>query len=214
MGRDMEPRGLGGSMQPQDPGRLRVSDQERHQVAEVLREAAGEGRIDLEELDQRLEAAYAARTYAELVPLTADLPAVRRPGAASPFQYSPSAVRLPAYPTSVAVMSETTRTGLWQVGQHLSAFAFMGSVVLDLREAQFTSRDVTITANALMGGVEVVVHPAVVVVVDGVGIMGEFTERRSRKVRPQVVAGAPVVRVKGVAVMGSVTVRRGTTETR
>jgi hypothetical protein len=107
-------------------------------------------------------------------------------------------------------MAETRRGGLWQVGQHLSAFALMGSVVLDLRQAQFTSRDMTITANALMGGVEIVVDPAVVVVVDGVGIMGEFAERRTRKVRPQVVAGAPVVRVKGVAVMGSVTVRRGT----
>ncbi|MGZ4466074.1 MAG: DUF1707 SHOCT-like domain-containing protein, partial [Nocardioides sp.] len=52
-----------------DPGRLRVSDAERHQVAEVLREAAGEGRLDLDELDARLEAAYAARTYADLVPL-------------------------------------------------------------------------------------------------------------------------------------------------
>ena len=52
---------------------LRVSDKERHEVAEVLREAAGEGRITLEELDERLEATYAARTYADLVPLTADL---------------------------------------------------------------------------------------------------------------------------------------------
>ena len=39
-----------------DPARLRISDTERHQVAEILREAAGEGRLDLEELDQRLEA--------------------------------------------------------------------------------------------------------------------------------------------------------------
>lgn len=205
MGRDVE-----------DPGRWRVSDQERHQVAEVLREAAGEGRIDLEELDERLEAAYAAKTYAELVPLTADLPtSVRRPAAAVPFQAAPRPpVQLPSYPTSVAVMSETRRTGPWLVGPHLSAFAFMGGVVLDLRQAHFTSPQVTVTANAVMGGVEVVVHPAVVVVVDGVGIMGEFTERRSRKVRPQVVPGAPVVQVKGVAVMGSVTVRRGLAEPR
>ena len=47
---------------------LRVSDEDRHKVAEILREAAGEGRIDLEELDERLEATYAAKTYADLVP--------------------------------------------------------------------------------------------------------------------------------------------------
>src|ERR1700712_3374057 len=61
-------------MDPQDPAQLRISDSDRHQVAEVLREAAGEGRIDFEELDQWLEATYAARTYADLVPITLDLP--------------------------------------------------------------------------------------------------------------------------------------------
>ena len=62
-------------MDTPDPSQLRISDQDRHQVAEVLREAAGEGRIDLEELDQRLDATFAARTYADLVPITLDLPA-------------------------------------------------------------------------------------------------------------------------------------------
>ena len=61
-------------MSNSDPARLRVSDEERHQVAEILREAAGAGRLDLDELDQRLDAAYAAKTYADLVPLTHDLP--------------------------------------------------------------------------------------------------------------------------------------------
>jgi hypothetical protein len=41
-----------------DEAELRVSDAERHQVAEVLRHAAGEGRLDIEELEQRLEAAF------------------------------------------------------------------------------------------------------------------------------------------------------------
>ena len=47
------------------PGTLRVSDTDRHQVAEILRQAAGEGRIDLTRLDERLEATYAAKTYAD-----------------------------------------------------------------------------------------------------------------------------------------------------
>ncbi len=63
-----------------DPSQLRISDEDRHQVAEVLRKAAGEGRIDLEELDERLEATYKAKTYGDLVPITADLP-VRTTGA-------------------------------------------------------------------------------------------------------------------------------------
>ena len=37
-------------MEPYDPSRMRISDAERHKVAEVLREAAAEGRIDFDEL--------------------------------------------------------------------------------------------------------------------------------------------------------------------
>ena len=66
-------------MDTQDPSQLRISDDDRHKVAEVLREAAGEGRIDFDELDQRLEATYAARTYADLVPITLDLPVQTAP---------------------------------------------------------------------------------------------------------------------------------------
>lgn len=62
-----------------DRSRLRISDADRHKVAELLREAAGEGRIDMDELDERLEAAYVAKTYGDLVPLTADLPLGSQP---------------------------------------------------------------------------------------------------------------------------------------
>jgi hypothetical protein len=54
---------------------LRVCDADRERVAERLRRAAGEGRLAPEELEERLEAAFAARTQADLAPLVADLPA-------------------------------------------------------------------------------------------------------------------------------------------
>ena len=65
----------------EEPIPLRISHADRDRVAEVLREAAGDGRIDADELDERLSAAYAARTHADLVPITADLPDPRRSGA-------------------------------------------------------------------------------------------------------------------------------------
>ncbi len=55
-------------------GRVRTSDQEREQVAEILRAAAAEGRLTLEESDERLARVYAAKYRDELAPLTADLP--------------------------------------------------------------------------------------------------------------------------------------------
>jgi Domain of unknown function (DUF1707) len=68
-------------------GELRASDAEREAVAERLRRAAGEGRLDPEELEERLGRAYAARTRRDLDALVADLP-----GAAAPRPAVPTAV--------------------------------------------------------------------------------------------------------------------------
>lgn len=68
---------------------LRASDADREQVAEFLRHAAGEGRLLIDELEDRLGAALSAKTYAELDAIIADLPtsysslSLDRPSAAS-----------------------------------------------------------------------------------------------------------------------------------
>jgi len=53
---------------------LRASDADREQVAERLRHATAEGRLVPEELEERLEAVFAARTYGELDAIVSDLP--------------------------------------------------------------------------------------------------------------------------------------------
>lgn len=211
-------------MEPVDPRDLRISDADRHRVAELLREAAGEGRLDLDELDQRLEQAYAAKTYGDLVPLTLDLPthtdttpAVRPTGTpvhASDGRPVRSAPGTPAtWNTSLAIMSESTRGGVWHVGERHVAISVMGSVVIDLREAVFPAggAEVAIWACAVMGSVQVLVDHTTAVVVEGVGIMGSFQEHRSRY-PSQVDDSSPVVRVRGIALMGSVEVRRKDTD--
>jgi DUF1707 SHOCT-like domain len=55
---------------------LKASDADRDQIAERLRKATGEGRLLAEELEERLEATFAARTYGELDAVVADLPGV------------------------------------------------------------------------------------------------------------------------------------------
>ena len=62
---------------------LRASHVDRDAVVEVLRIAAGDGRLTPAELDERLEAALTAKTYAELAVLTADLPAAGQPPVAA-----------------------------------------------------------------------------------------------------------------------------------
>src|SRR5688500_4114047 len=100
-----------------DRSRLRISDADRHRVAELLREAAGEGRLDIEELDERLEATYSAKTYGDLVPLTADLPLnASQPVSAAPPRLSVPGVPAVRYDSSLAIMGGTSRKGLWEVG--------------------------------------------------------------------------------------------------
>lgn len=192
-----------GPLEP-DPARLRISDADRHRVAEILREAAGEGRLELDELDERLEATYAARTYADLVPLTVDLPVARPAQAPVP---RPGATAATRYDSSFAVMTGVDRKGVWEVGSTHTALSVMGGIDIDLREAVFTSPEVVITANTLMGGIDVIVNAHTRVIVEGVGIMGAFEQSRD-KVEPQVTAESPVVRVRGVAIMGAVSVVR------
>jgi hypothetical protein len=117
---------------PGDPSRMRISDADRHRVAEVLREAAGEGRLELDELDERLELTFTAKAYADLIPIIADLHAVSHAqAAASPV---PLAGGVPAsgMPSSTAILGDRKRRGVWQVPAHHSAFTLMGSITLRL----------------------------------------------------------------------------------
>src|SRR4051794_16798451 len=126
---------MDGELQPRatpDPALMRISDQERHQVAEILRTAAGDGRIDIDELDQRLEATYAARTYADLVPITADLPT----GDQLPWQ--PPALPSPVVPgpaseSHVAILNGLDRKGAWVMPRRMWVFAMVGGAALALR---------------------------------------------------------------------------------
>lgn len=212
-----------------DPSQLRISDADRHKVAELLQGAAGEGRLETDELEERLEATYAAKVYADLVPIVADIPGEApvspgmpvvpygvagtpvAPTGPTPVSFHKNSVGSPVpaiyYPSSIAVLGGVERKGVWEIGATHSVFTMMGGAEIDLREARFAQREVTITANALMGGVEITVNAWTHVIVDGVGIMGGFTQERD-KVEPQLDQNSPIVRVKGVALMGGVNVVR------
>jgi len=73
---------------------LRASDADREQIADRLRRAAGEGRILAEELEERLEAVFSARTYGELDAVVADLPGT--PGRRRERSRTPALPRSPA----------------------------------------------------------------------------------------------------------------------
>lgn len=196
-----------GELDRPDPAQLRISDADRHKVAELLRDAAGEGRIDLDELDERLEATYAAKTYADLVPITIDLPAHPQQQASPAVPPRETLPATASHENSISIMGDCTRKGAWLVPEQHNAFALMGGVTLDLREATFAAKVTTIYANAIMAGIDIYVDARTHVIVEGVGIMGAFDQGRD-KVPAEVTADSPVVRVKGIALMAGVTVTR------
>ncbi len=190
---------------PVDRNRMRVSDADRDQAAEVLREAAGQGRISMDELDERLEHAYAAKTYADLEAVTHDLP--KTGSALSTATGAALSNRIGGTPRSkfsIAVMCGARRMGSWVVPRKYVAVAVMGGVELDLREARFSEPEVTLHAYTVMGGIEITVPEDIEVDVSGIACMGGFDNRASGPGAP----GAPRVKVVGCALMGGVDVRR------
>src|SRR5215472_12900784 len=139
---------------------LRASHADRDQVVELLRVAAGDGRLSPEELDDRLEGALTARTYAELAALTADLPAT--PGAAVA---PPGAVS--ATPKDLVRIhvrgSSVRRDGRWVVPKELDIKVRGGGVTLDFTEAVITQPLLRITAEVRGGGLSMITRPGIVV---------------------------------------------------
>ncbi|HUN35982.1 MAG TPA: DUF1707 domain-containing protein [Trebonia sp.] len=191
------------------PGGMRASDSDRERVAEALREAAAEGRLDLEELNDRLDLVFAAKTYAELEPITADLPTMSpnrgtrpetRPDSSGINRYGGEA----SEHVAVAIMGGFSRKGSWVVPPVMSAVAIMGGGELDLRDARFSERVVTIHVTAIMGGIEITVPDDARVEVNGIGIMGGFDHSATGEGS----ADGPTIIINGLAFWGGVEVKR------
>jgi hypothetical protein len=192
---------------------LRASDADRERVAAVLHQALGEGRLTVSELEERLDRVYAAKTLEELAPITADLPnaqGVVQLGTPNTAAQQTTGHELiggtPGSATSVAIFSGTARKGNWVVPPEHNSFALCGGVEIDLRRARFAERETTITAVAIMGGIDIVVPDDIYVEVTGFGVLGAFDSKGDA--RPDPDPNGPRVTIGGVAIMGGVTVRR------
>jgi hypothetical protein len=171
-----------------------ASDAERERVALLLRDAAGEGRLTLEELAGRLDWAYGAQTSRELEFVTRDLPAA--PAAEVDAGTGTSSI--------VAIMSGAQRLGRWRLGKRCRAIAVMGGCKLDLRGAELIAQNPVIRAISIMGGIEIVVPEGIAVEVTGLAVMGGKSVR-IKDVQPQ--PGTPRLHVRVFALMGGVSVR-------
>jgi hypothetical protein len=174
-------------------GDIRASDAEREQVAAELGRAVGEGRLTLTEFSDRVEQAHAARTRAELAPLTADLP-----DAASHLR--------PAGPPrtswQVSLLGGVSRQGSWWVPERSVGISLIGGADLDFGGAEFAAPEVEFSRFSLIGGISAKVPAGVRVEVSGFTLLG------GRRVRlPEPVPGAPVLRLRLFSIIGGISVR-------
>jgi hypothetical protein len=177
---------------------LRVSDADREATVVRLREAGGEGRLTLEELAERVEAADAARTRGELDALTADLPDT--PVSAAPAPDVPRKERR----WIVAIMGGETRKGRWRPSRRTNAIAVMGGIDIDLREAELAD-GAEFLAIGIMGAVSIIVPEGVSVEMSGFALMGGNSGPDDR-IPP--LPEAPLIRVRAFSLMGGVVVER------
>jgi len=190
---------------------MRVSNDDRERVAKVLHDSMAEGRLTVNELEERLDKVYEAKTFGDLEPLTRDLPVGdQAKSLAIPRPAAPPSTRIGGRGTSssaIAVMSGAVRKGVWTVPPTFNAVAVMGGVEIDLSDARFEDAETTIQAFTLMGGIEIRVPRDIVVQVNGSGFMGAFDSKvdEDMQARP----GVPVVKITGLAVMGGVDVKYG-----
>jgi len=94
------------------PPEMRASDADRDRIAGVLRDAHAEGRLSQDELLERLDSTYTARTYRELDRLVADLPVARPQSAVARLQRRPVSASPPARPTVRQKARQAARSSL------------------------------------------------------------------------------------------------------
>lgn len=181
---------------PGEPSGLRASDQERDASVQRLQVAFAEGRLTDGEFDDRMRAALAARTRADLDELLADLPAAAvAPRPAGPIAFPEPGRQAVAYKNSIKL------AGRWRVPAKFRAIVYKGSGVIDLRAAELVAPVTTIRAIAYKSNIEIIVPPGIRVEVRGVGATRD--EESTRDLPPD----APLVHINAIAYKGLVETR-------
>ena len=142
---------------------LRASHEDRDRVVDLLRVAAGDGRLTSDELDARVERALAARTYGELAVLTEDLPPAR---GVAPVADLKKVLRIERAGSNVR------RDGRWVVPEHIKFFVTAGNVVLDFTQAVIALPSVQVEVLVRGGNLTLITGPGIVVDTDEVAVIG------------------------------------------
>jgi hypothetical protein len=194
---------------------LRASDADRERVVEVLRRAVSDGQLTVEELEERVPSAYAARTRGELERLTADLSVEPLHAALAPTEAARGGVRVREGPGGtrwvVSVMGGHDKRGPWRLAPRCTVLNIMGGSDIDLNDAELSGPLTELNMYSIMGGGEIRVPDGVDVQVSNLALMGGNGVKLGDEVAPP---GAPTIHIRLVSIMGGSEVARGRKPTR
>jgi hypothetical protein len=177
-------------------GGIRACDDDRDAAAGVLADAVAAGRLSLAEHSVRLDALYAALTQDQVSAVIADVPA--GPASRGAFFRAFDPYRC------VVVGGHARRAGRFRIGSMCTLIAVFGRLDLDLRAAQLSQQEITLTICSLAARVTVTM-PARWRVQDQVLVLGQ------RRAIPDdaSAAAAPLLRLRGTSLAGSFRLVRG-----
>ena len=170
---------------------MRVSDDDRNATIDILQDAAGRGFLTIDELETRIESASAAKTRAELTPLTADLPAVGSAVSTAPARVA-------------ATLSKTRREGYWEVPGRIDVGVTLGKIVLDFTQAKLTTPVVEVDVTGMLSSIDVIVPAGMRV--DVSALHTPLGKSQVSGARPT--EDGPLVRFVGTLRMGTLKARR------
>jgi hypothetical protein len=177
----------------------------RERTIELLSASFAQDQLSIDELDQRLERAYAAASLAELDALTADLPDSRRAAASLPAHVVGAPPDVQAPRRIVAILSESKRGGLWAVPEELDVSAVMSNLTLDLRSALLGPGVTDIRVNAIMAQLHIFLPPGVRVLDEVRPFMASVADDSYSDLTAD--PSVPVIRLSGRAIMAEVRVK-------
>ena len=177
----------------------RAGDADRDAVAAMLRIAAGEGRIDLSELEERLGLVNAAKTYGELDLLVADLPQLPPSITLSGVDTDPDALVLRT------TTADIRQVGRWVVHKLITAESTTGWITIDFTRAYCRHEEVTVEVVTKTGWIQLILPEGWAA---RVGPLTTYTGHISNKALDTPDPGAPTVIVTGDPVFGYIKIRQ------
>ena len=180
-------------------GTARAADADREAVAEQLRVAAAEGRLDFEELDDRLGQAYTAKTYGQLRALVADLPAQPAAVAQQDGVVEPGTLVLKTKTPNIK------QPGRWVVPRRISAETTTGFITIDFTQATCAYREVAVDAVARSGWIRLILPEGWAA---RIGAASTNTSHISNKAPETADPGAPTIIVTGHPASGYIRIKQ------